>query len=118
MKSSFKMVMLPVAAFAFLFLSVVQMSSCQSGSQQPPPQNPATRTPPVAVLYLVDSSGPQPILHTSVTFPSGTTIQGKMSCKDCTDSSGNTGVQKVVFSVTLEKEIPANTDIILHVESR
>jgi hypothetical protein len=107
MKSSFKMALLAPALFAYLFLIVVHMTSCQS---------PAIKQPPFAIINLHDSSGPQPILHTSVAFPSGTTFQGL--CNTCTDSSGNTGSSKILFSVTLNMDIPANTDIILHVVSK
>jgi|SRR5664279_2258532 len=107
MKSSFKSVLLAPALFAYLFLIVAHMTSCKT---------PAVKPPPYAILNLHDSSGPQPILHTSVAFPSGTTFLG--TCNTCLDSSGNTGSPKVVFSVTLNMDIPANTDIALHVVSK
>jgi hypothetical protein len=111
MKSSFKMALLSPPVSAFLFLIVVLLISCGTS-----PTNPQLKPLPVAIIYVNDSSGPQPILHTSVAFPSGTTLQG--TCKSCADSSGNTGSGKVVFSATLNTDIPANTDIILHVVSK
>jgi len=115
MKSSLKMTLLSGPAWACLFLFFILINSC-GGPNQTPAVSPALAgTFPLALRNVKDTSGSQPILHTSMALPAGSPVQ--LICKNCTDSSGNSVGSKVLFSGTLDQTIPVNTELVLRVVS-
>jgi hypothetical protein len=122
MKSSFKMPLL--AAAPFVLLLIVHITSCTgSGSESFNSASPNGITPVrLAITMLNDTSGNQPILHITQPIPSGSKLVMTCRTKNClnsaADTSGNPGGPKILFTGTINFDIPENTDIRLKIVSK
>lgn len=109
MKSSFKTVVLSLPMSVLFFLIVVFISSC------------GAKTYPLAVSFLIDSSGPgtHPHVVTNGTIPAGTLVVLECGSPNCNSKTGSgSGSSKILFRGTLTQDIPANTEIVLRMVSQ